>query len=306
MSRRHSSKIVVLAVFATAASSMAPAFSDAQVTDPTVRKAFERADWRNLPTTQLKELVISSSLTYGLEPTPESLRSNKDLYHHFAARVPLGERVETAVAVSKKIEKGVGSARSLEPLIHYDPAFAVVSSAALNLAVLMPLRQNDELTGPRYVCQLMRSARSDESRGQMLAGLLLLGDQRVMPIVRECFGLLGPGGRKELATSWSGFAYKSVVDFMLDWLDQVVDRGDEFGSVAGALARLAIQAQPRAVLDVRRNFPATATRGTPVDLLQKWDIRDYGQIIAPRLRALAKREREPKVIPLVMDAWGIQ
>ena len=94
---------------------------------------------------------------------------------------------------------------------------------------------------------------------------------------------------------------------MVDWLDEVVEREDEFASVAGALARLAIQAQPRVVLDVRRKFPASdAADGAAVKVLQKWKIREYGQIIAPRLRALAKREREPKLTPLVMEAWGIE
>lgn len=301
------SQISIVAVMKLVLALASPAMSDAQATDPTVRKSFERADWRRLPAEQLKELIVASSLTYGLQPTPIQLQSRADLYQHFVARVPLEERVETADVVSRKIEKGLSAVQSLEPFIYYDPAFAVVSSATLNLAVLMPLRQDDQMTGPKYVCQLMRSVRNDQTRGQMLAGLLILGDRRVTPIVRQCFKVLGPAGRQELAVAWSGFAYKSVVDFMLDWLDEAVEREDEFGSVAGTLARLAIQAQPRAVLDVRRKFPASAaTDGAAVEVLQKWQIREYGQMIAPRLRALAKREREPKVIPVVMVAWGIE
>jgi hypothetical protein len=41
------------------------------------------------------------------------------------------------------------------------------------------------------------------------------------------------------------------------------------------------------------------------EVIQCWTIPEYGRIIAPRLQALARREREPKVIPLVLDAWGV-
>jgi hypothetical protein len=301
-----------LQVFAVSAMAVVPIVSRplvvaAQPGDPIVRKALERSNWRNLQPEQLKALVITSSLTYGLEPSPEQLQSRAELHQHFVKEIPLNERLETLELVTHKVEKGVSAARSLEPFIYHDPAYSVVASAALKIAVLMPLRHSDEMTGPKYVCQLIGSVKADQVRGQMLSGLLLIGDQRVMPTVRECFRLLGPAGRRELARSWSGFAHKAVVDFLVDWLDDTVERGAEFGSVAGTLGRLAIQAQPRSVLDVRRRFPANeGPDQEAIEVVRAWSIREYGQIIAPRLRALAQRERAPKVIPVVMDAWGIE
>jgi len=279
----------------------------AQMRAHEVAKSQERTNWRNLPAEQLTELIITSALAYGLAPSAKLLQSNGELYAHFVKRITLNERVETVVLVGRKIEKELSAARSLEPFIYYDSAFAVVSSATLKLAVLMPLERGDEMTGPRHVCQIMRSVRSDETRGQILAGLLVLGDQRVMPIVRECFHLLGLAGRKQLAAAWTGFAYKSTVDFLVDWLEDSLGREDEFGSVAGTLGRLAIQARPRRVLDLRRRFPANAgPEDQAIVVTHAWGIREYGQIIAPRLRAVAKLEREPRVVPLVMDAWGIE
>jgi hypothetical protein len=53
-------------------------------------------------------------------------------------------------------------------------------------------------------------------------------------------------------------------------------------------------------------FPATAPDGRPaITTLAEWTFDEYGKLIAPRLRALGGREREPKVLPVVMAAWGI-
>lgn len=271
-------------------------------------EAFQRTDWRTLPPGQLRQLVAILALAYGLEPPKENeVRDLVDVYHEFVRRVPPRERAETVVAVARRVQHGLGSAEALLPFIHHDPAAAVVSTSALHLATLVPLRDDDLLTGPRYVCGLAETVTDDGKRGQIVAGLLLLGDRRLTPVVRACSRTLGPAGRRELSSLWSGFAYRSHVDFLLEWLEDPGAREGEFGIVAGTLARVALHAQPREVLDVERRFPAGATPDGPnVRVLRRWSIRDYGQAIGSRLRALAQREREPKVVPLVMEAWGVE
>jgi hypothetical protein len=108
-----------------------------------------------------------------------------------------------------------------------------------------------------------------------------------------------------LSTAWSGFAYKAVVDFFVEWLERSLDREGEFGSVAGTLARLALKAERGIVVDVERKFPANAPDGRePARILRQWTVAEYGLEIIPRLRALAQRERAPKIIPQVIQAWS--
>jgi hypothetical protein len=272
------------------------------------RDTFKRADWRSLPPSQLKQLVSTSALTYGLEPRADRLRALEDLYVEFVKRVSLEERVDVSVSVALKVEKGLSGADAMMPFLSYDPALAVVSSSALDMAVLVRTSDRDDLlAGPKQVCAVAKTLPSDQRRGQIVAGVFLLGDRRLMPVVRDCFQALGTAGRKELSIAWSGFAYRAVIEFFLDWLEAARVREDEFGSVAGTLARLAIQARPREVLDIERQLPVSGKRDAgDVRIVQRWTIDEYGQIIAPRLRALAQREREPKIMPLVMDAWGVK
>jgi len=50
---------------------MNAAMTNAQPKDSPARKTLERSDWRHLPGDQLKELVVATALTYGLQPGNE-------------------------------------------------------------------------------------------------------------------------------------------------------------------------------------------------------------------------------------------
>jgi hypothetical protein len=95
-----------------------------------------------------------------------------------------------------------------------------------------------------------------------------------------------------------------VIDFYLDWLEDADE--ESFGGVAGTLGRMALSPAVPKVLDVERKFPANAPDGRPpVKIINEWTIEEYGRIIEPRLRDLARRESEPRVMPAVLEAWGL-
>src|SRR5207253_5556380 len=104
-------------------------------------------------------------------------------------------------------------------------------------------------------------------------------------------------------------AYASMVDFLLDRLGKERDEG-LFGSLAVALYRLPEETEngprPGYVVDIERRFPSSLGDDEPgVKVLDAWTVEEYGARIAPQLRRLAREESEPKVLPLVMAAWGI-
>jgi tetratricopeptide (TPR) repeat protein len=150
---------------------------------------------------------------------------------------------------------------------------------------------------------------SETVRISVFSGLLLLGDRRVLPILDRLWGLLGRQGRRRMLYAKSGVAYASTVDFLLDRLGKERDEG-LFGSLAAALCRLPeVTAQgrhPGYVVDVARRLPSSFLESEPtLTLLDAWPIEEYGARIAPRLKELAREESEPKVLPTVMAAWGI-
>jgi prepilin signal peptidase PulO-like enzyme (type II secretory pathway) len=216
-------------------------------------------------------------------------------------------RRDLTLKVAGSVELGQTGPMALFPFIMEDPASGVVSTATLEYAQLVPLERGDLLTGPREVLRHAQLVPEQERRGAMLAGLLMLGDRRVVDLLRESWRRLSPEGRRPLTDATSSCAYAAVVDFYLEWLEGRPDEGD-VGSIAGALARIALNSTPSLVLDVERDLPTTAVVGEgrpPVRILTRWTIPEYGRTMAPRLRALVAREQEPRVLPLVLEAWGI-
>ena len=62
----------------------------------------------------------------------------------------------------------------------------------------------------------------------------------------------------------------------------------------------------RLVRDVERDFgSAMADRRPAVVTVGQWTIEEYGQLIEPRVRDLIRRESDPKVLPWMLEVWGV-
>ena len=262
--------------------------------------------WDSIPPEKLKHFVFFQILQYGAASDERMIQELQRLYAVFVEKVSFEDRSEVLEEVFEALERGVGFLNALLPFIYEDPAAGIVTGASMKMALISALRNGDPLTGPKEMCELARQdAADDKMRGRIVGGILLLGDRRILPVLDECMKHLGSEGRMELSRAWSGFAYASTVDFYLTWLKRAPE--DEYGAVAGSLARLAVSAQPHKVLDVERKFPSNAPDNRPpVKYLREWTIEEYGRVIAPQLRELNRKEREPKVMPNVMKAWGVK
>ncbi len=126
-----------------------------------------------------------------------------------------------------------------------------------------------------------------------------------MHLLHRCWVRLSAEERQRLTHAYSGFVYAGIVSFYLDWLEDADE--ETFGLVAAALTNMPLTAAAPKVLDIERVFPATASAGGPsVRILGEWSFKEYGRVLEPRFRDLLRRENEPKVLPQVMAAWGIQ
>lgn len=262
--------------------------------------------WPETGIDQLTDALIILSLHLGVRYTEETFEEIRPFYWHVAGRTTVEQRLEVLAGISEAIGNLEAGLASLLPFLCADEEPAVISTAALNLSSLIPPREGDPLTGPKDVLKFLKEADTESSRAGILQGILLLGDRRVLPLLDRCWEGLAPEGRRILAHAWSGYVYASTIEFLLSWLESATD-DREYGMIAGVLASYPHRSCiVPAVLDVERKFPAyEAPEGERVRILARWTFREYGRIIAPRLKALAERETGEKVIPKLMAAWGI-
>jgi hypothetical protein len=170
-----------------------------------------------------------------------------------------------------------------------------------------PVKGGDPMTGPKAAIWMLRTM-NVANRAGVFAGLLLMGDHRVTALLREVEPELSDTELSDVANARTGFVNAGTVEFWLDLLERRAGGFDDarFGAAAAALGRLAETADVPIVLDVERSFPPLAGDGEPLTVLQQWPIEEYARLIAPRLLAVAAREAEPRVMPRVLEAWGIE
>jgi|GEM_PF-1212058 len=279
--------------------------------DERVEKGFELvrnpALWPGTSTDRLVQNLIDISGWLGVYYTNAIFEEFRPFYWYVAERTTIAQRLEILVNLSGAVERFEAGIATLLPFLCADEETSVVSTAAMNLSVLIPSQKGDLLTGPKDVLRFLEGSDTDNTRVGILQGVLLLGDRRVLPLLDRCWERLGREGRRLLAHSWSGFVYASTIEFLLDWLEKTDDERD-YGSIAAALVLNVTRPKGTPfVLDVERKFPANCEeKGPPVRFLRQWTFEEYGKIIAPRLLSIAAAETGEKVIPHVLAAWGIK
>ena len=145
----------------------------------------------------------------------------------------------------------------------------------------------------------------------VMAGSLALGDPRVCALVSPIRHSFDASQTEVISKCFSGFTAKCVVEFYLDWLEELVDRHDYegldlFGHVAAGLCRLADRRRVPFITDGLRPFPVpgkeTATDWSSVTMV---DPDEFARSIADRLHVIEQREGAPKVMPHAIRAFGL-
>jgi len=199
----------------------------------------------------------------------------------------------------------------------YDPHLLAASTAALNMAAVYAPEEDDPMSGVRLIAGLASQGLNHKRRAAWLAGLVALGDARVVDVVDGCWRTLSPAGHGVLARHGIGVQPSSaMVEFFLRWAEAMV--GDEqgepsLGAAFAGLINLANKAalagdsgSERGVVEIDRGFPAwTRPFDSVITIRERWTRDAFGRVIEPRLAAIAIRELEPRVTDQVMRAWGI-
>lgn len=258
--------------------------------------------WQRLEPDELLLVAFQQALYLGSGES-EAGTGLAGLYDGLVTRVTTADRMELLDRVTEAVEAGSTSVLALMPFLQHEPDATLVQSAALAFAAHMPLADADPMTGPRTIAALVPHADDDAVRVGLIAGLLALGDRRVLTVARGLWRHLAPAARESLTRQSLPFACASTVEFLLDWLEDADEEG--FGVAAAMLARLPAEGGGR-VLDLKRRFPAhVESDESEIEIVGEWSAADYGARIASRLADLERRENEPRVLPAVRAAWSV-
>jgi hypothetical protein len=261
--------------------------------------------WRVVDLDTLKQLVFFQCLLFGGTGEIDRVHKMGRLYTVLTERAGEADRLQLVDYVIQSLETRVGTVDSLIPFIFGDPEVRVVAAASFELALRIPLKDGDPMTGPKTLRKMSDNVQDETARTGLLAGLLLLGDRRALPLLEGCWERLGRIARAHLARSWSGIAYASLVDFLLGWMERTEDE-EELHTVGEALADIPVRSGQGRVVDVERKFPSNAPDDLPpIRVIEEWTFPEYGEQMGPRLVAMMKKSPAPMVIPKVLRAWNI-
>lgn len=257
------------------------------------------------------EALFRQLVQYGATADAELIDEIYPLYQEGTEQLSVEERMQMLLTLIKLVEAQRLSVHALYPFLFSEPAFQIVSTAALHAAAVYPeATDEDPVVGVRAIMNQVRfkaeiGGEQDElSAVALVIGLLSLGDRRVVDEIGPCWRDFSPDGRAALVNVRCARVYAPVVDWLLDWLEDC--ERDEFGNVAGAIARLAQQAREEGVFEVSRALPIwSRSEERVIEVLQEWKFGEFAERIRPRLLQIAANESAPRVMFDVLQSWGI-
>lgn len=275
-------------------------------TQEIVIKALQDPDsWERLTPQQLGAVAFVRLTGYGRTRQAAEVPQIQRLYALLLQRLDTSERLRLQQAICEFIEREQTTTLALLPFVLGDTDRGVVSTATIDVAMLMRRTDGDPLTGPKFFAKRLEDPETPAFRTVgILSGLILLGDERILPLVKGRWRLFDSADdRRQLAAASSGTVSTLLVEFLLDWLEDTTDESD-VGAITGALVRMPVIARGGCVIREQRCFPIfDAADEPPVRLVDRWSFEDYAEIIRPRLEPLMARESEPKIIRKILEAW---
>jgi len=271
------------------------------------------AEWAGLNLAETEFVLEETLKCYGSTFDGAMILELFKFYRRYLGMADVGRRQQLLTRMTEFLSNGQQH-RSIALLcfISADTDGQITSGAALDLAMVMPADKGDPLTGPKFAAfhgcggvraKLGKPGSDDE--GDVAAGLLLLGDMRLLPLLEEIWERLTPEGRRRMVRRRSNLVSALMIEFLLRRLE--ADKEEEyFGELGAALHNLpeiAVQLPISAVMDIRRNFGLPAGK-EPMELLGRETLAEAFARIRPRLEALIARESEPKVLPAALAVWA--
>jgi hypothetical protein len=260
---------------------------------------------RELQDEQLGALLAMKAISYGLDPESNQGPVLAELYALYAERTSPIERRAVLGEVTEFVEENEGDGfKSLWVFLALDPDDELRAEAALNLASLVPADEGEPFCGPEMVLNyIAEQAAKGKDVTSIFSGILHLGDARLLPMLEATWDKLPNLVQMRVPNGSPIFCSHAMIQFYLRQLERGCEEG-VFGSVCAGLVNLIKNASriESGVVDVERVFPAYAD-DDPIQVVEKWTLSEYLEVVRPRLEKLMAAESEPKVLPKVIRVW---
>jgi hypothetical protein len=178
--------------------------------------------WPSLSQPELRQLVFEAIAMYGVRNDESLIPSLIDLYSHWQSRTNVSERLDILQDVEPFVRSSECSTNVLLPFLLEDKSPIVVASATIAFASYQPLSEGDPMTGPRMLLDYFQKGWS-RCRAAIFAGLVQLGDRRVLRLLEAHRGELSIDELQILPKTFTGVAQVPVVEFYLDWIEHIDD-----------------------------------------------------------------------------------
>lgn len=263
------------------------------------------AEYRALPDPELDEFVLAAIGLYAITCRESLIPKLADLYKLYIQRIPQSRRFENYSAIRDDVIVGKLSLNGLLPYLFNDNSYGLVSTVALDYAVLHPIQNGDPLTGPKSVLGYILSEALTNNPAAF-GGLVLLGDQRVMELLRDLRHQLPLQAIQIVSRCFAGLMYEAILDFYVSWLEELPADYDEtvFRFIAGGLCNVICTSFEPTVWSIERVFPSTLD--DCIRTLERVPLCEYAKRLQPRLEAIERREKEPKVMPIVRQVLELE
>jgi hypothetical protein len=221
--------------------------------------------------------------------------------------VEVRRQIYRETAAAQQREPTVVSCNAYLPFIFCETADGIVGSATIDFVSLAELVDGDPMTRVKEVIGLIKRE-SITNRGSAFGALLFMGDSRVSRLLLAQRDRLAPDEVSIAMRSGTGLISAASVEFLIGWLEGM--DGDPtdglFGTVASGLVNVRRRQEAPLVMTGLRPFPVSSvTREEHARMARLIGLDDFTAQIAHRLLDLERTEPEPKIMPVVLEAWGI-
>lgn len=257
----------------------------------------------------IDDLIVCECLRYGYYNDPAMIKDLIKLFDEIYSgqSEEIKRRIYSHVAMIVP-QLGGDLAGAFTPFMMLEDDLGIVSTATVDYASIGTLSDNNPMTRPIDIITMVEK-NMPRNPAAVIGGLLVLGDPRVCKLLEPLRSSIPADYVPEITKSFSGFSYKCVIEFYLDWIEELIDERDfesesVIGNVIAGLYRLAKFNKAGCIMDGLRPFPVPRHE-IRWDTMKQLSLEDYTQSISSRLYDLERREGEPKVMPHVIRAFGL-
>ena len=258
----------------------------------------------------LDDMMACEALRHGIFNDAAKLPELADFYRRHFLQAPAERRREIYGHVAMIVEQiGGWTAGALTPFMLLDKDVGIVSTATIDYASVGSLTGNDPMTRPGDVVMMIERGIPENPAG-VFGGLLALGDPRVCDLMRPFRSGLNAEQITTVTKCHSGFTARCVVEFYIEWLEELVNLRDyeseaAYGNVVAGLYRLASERRIPFVADGHRPFPVSEAGSGPWPDLKMIQPDEFAASIERQLLDLERREAVPRVLPHAIRAFGL-